>query len=75
MDSPKAQDNATVVPANKKASPFECGHYTKMVACGLSNMISDHQNSMKSSSGHNSKVTLIWTSRTSTNTPICVSIR
>ena len=29
-DSPKAQDNTTVVPANKKSPPLEGGHSTKI---------------------------------------------
>ena len=49
-DSPKAQDTTTVVPANRRAPPLDGGHSTKMVACGLSNMISAHQNYMSSSS-------------------------
>ena len=39
-----------MVPDSKKATPSEGGHYTKMVACGISNMISAHQNSTKYSS-------------------------
>ena len=46
----------------------------KLVACGISNMISDHQNYTKSSSRKNSKETLLWTSRTSTTTPRYVSM-
>ena len=37
-------------------------------------MRSDHQNSKKYSSIHNSKVTLVWNSRTSKTTSIIVSI-
>ena len=55
MDSPKAQDSTTVVPANKKALPLEGGNSTKMVICRLSNMRSAHQNSMNSSSIRNSR--------------------
>ena len=40
----------------------------KYVACGISNIRWAHQNYMNSSSRHKSKLTLIWTSRTSTNT-------
>ena len=47
----------------------------KLVACGLSNMRSDHQNSINSSSRQNSKTTLLWTSITSTTTSRCVSMR
>ena len=46
----------------------------KLVACGISNMISAHPNSMNSSSKQNSKATLLWNSRTSTTTSRCVSI-
>ena len=38
----------------------------KLVTCGLSNMRSAHQNSMNSSSRHNSKAVLLWTSITYT---------
>ena len=47
----------------------------KLVTCGILNMRSAHQNSMNSSSRHNSKDTLIWTSITSTTTSRCVSMR
>ena len=47
----------------------------KKVICGLSNMRSAHQNSMKSSSRHNSKATLICISRSSTTTSRFVSMR
>ena len=53
MDSQKAQDPTNVFTSNKKAPSSEGGHSIKMVACGLSNMIPDHQNSMNSSSRHN----------------------
>ena len=46
----------------------------KLVAWELSHMRSDHQNSKKYSSIHNSKVTLVWNSRTSKTTSIIVSI-
>ena len=46
----------------------------KLVVCGLSNMRSARQNSMKSSSIHNSNSTLLCTPRTSTTTSICVSM-
>ena len=49
-DSPKTMDTTTVVPANKKAPTLEVRHYTKKVSCGLSNMISYHQNDMNPSS-------------------------
>ena len=45
-DSPKAQGPNTVFPAYRRASPLDVVHYTKIVACGISNMISDYQNSM-----------------------------
>ena len=47
----------------------------KLVACGLSNMISSHQNYMNSSSRHNSKEKLFWTSRNSAPISRCVSMR
>ena len=72
--SPKSQDTNTVVHGNKKAPTLEGGFSTKMVAYGISNTRSTHQNSMNSSSRHNLKVTLLRTSRTSTTTPICVSM-
>ena len=53
IDSPKYQDRTTAVPDNKKAPPFEGGNYTKRVEFGLSNIRSDHQNYMNSSSRHN----------------------
>ena len=74
-DSPKAQDTTTLAPDNNRDLPLEGGHSTKMVACGLSNMTSARQNYMNSSSRHNSKSTLLWTSITSTTTSICVSMR
>ena len=43
-----------------------------LVSCGISNMRSSYQNSMNSVSRHNSKATLIWNSRTSTTTSICI---
>ena len=54
MDSLKDQDINYEVPDNKKAPPLEGRNPKKMVACGLSNMRSSHQNSMNSSSIHNS---------------------
>ena len=75
MDSLKAQYNTTVLLANKKAPQLEGGHYTKMMACGLSNMKKSHQNDINSSSKYNSKVTLIWTSRNYAITSRCVSIQ
>ena len=47
----------------------------KMVACGLSNTRSAHQNSMKNSSIQNWSATMIWTTRTSKKTSRCVSRR
>ena len=47
----------------------------KLVAYGLSNMISAHQKSMNSLSIQNSKETLLWTSIPSTTTPRCTSMR
>ena len=47
----------------------------KLVACGISNMRSAHQNSMNSSSRQNSKAILLWTSRTSTTTSRCFSMQ
>ena len=38
-DSPKAQDNTTVVPAHKKDPPLESGHYTNN--CGVWNLKHD----------------------------------
>ena len=58
MDSPKAQDTATVVPDNKKDPPLEGSNSTKIVACGIPNMILDHQNYINSSLRQNSMVTL-----------------
>ena len=46
----------------------------KLVACGLWNMRSDHQDSVSSSSRQNSKKTLFWTPRISTTTSKCVLI-
>ena len=69
-DSPKVQYPTTVVPANRRDPPFDGGHSTKFVTCGLSNMRSAHQHSMNSSSKHNSKSTLLWNSRTYTTTSI-----
>ena len=61
MYSPKDQDPTTVVPVNKKDPRLEDNHSKQLVACGLSNMISVHQNSMNYSSRHIFKATLIWT--------------
>ena len=47
----------------------------KLVACGPSNMISAHQNSMSSSSRHNSKDILLRISNISLTTSRCVSMR
>ena len=74
-DAPKDQYPTTVVTANKKSPPLEGVCYTKLVACGLSNMRSANQNYINSSSIQNSKATLIWTSRTSTTTSIFVSMQ
>ena len=49
-DSSKYQDTTTMLLDNNRAPPLEGVHLQKMVACGLSNMKSAHQNSMKSSS-------------------------
>ena len=59
----------------RKLHHFKVDILQKLVACGLSNMRSDHQNSMKSSSRQISKATLIWTSGTSTTTSTCVLMR
>ena len=48
MDSPKSQYHNTVVLGNSKASLLGGGNSKKLVACGLSNMISYHQNSINS---------------------------
>ena len=40
--SPKSQYPITVVPDNNKDPSLEGGHSKKLVACGLSNMISYH---------------------------------
>ena len=74
-DSPKNKDPTTLVPANKRDPSLEGGHSKKMVTCGLSNIGSSQQNSMNYSSMQNSSSTLIWTSRTSTTTSRCVSMR
>ena len=57
MDLPKAQDLSTAVSDNSKDPPLKGGSSKKMGACGISNMISAHQNSMNSSSRKNSKAT------------------
>ena len=49
MDSSKAQDTSTELTAYKKTPPLEGRHSTKIVACGLSDIISYHQNYMNSS--------------------------
>ena len=72
--SPKSQHPTTLVLAKKRSPPLEGGHSTKLMACGLSNMRSDHQNYMNYSSIHNSKATLLYISRTSTTTSRCVSM-
>ena len=59
MDPQKSQDPKSAVPAKNKAPPFEGGHTTKTLACGLSKMISDQQNSIKSSSRKKSKEKLL----------------
>ena len=68
-DTSNPPEPITVVTANRRAPPLEGGHSRKMVACGLSKMISAHQNNMSSSSRHKSKDTLLWISRTYLNTP------
>ena len=72
MDSQKSQDLTTEVPDNNNSLQLEDGNSTKLVACGISNMISDHQNYINSSSMHNSKATLLWNSITSITTSRCV---
>ena len=47
----------------------------KLVACGISNMISAHKNYMNYSSRHNLKETLICISRTYTTTSRCISMQ
>ena len=42
MDPPKSQYPTTVIPANKKAPTLEGGLSKKLVAFGISNMISAH---------------------------------
>ena len=39
MNPPKSQDTTTVVPANKKVTPLEGGHSTKV--CGMSTLKHD----------------------------------
>ena len=73
-DTSTPPDPSTLVPANRRDPPLEWGHSTKLVACGSSNMISAHQNSMSSSSRQNSKETLIWISRTYMTTSRCASM-
>ena len=72
MDSSKDQGTTTVVPANKNAPPLKDVHYTKMVACELSNMILSHQSSMKYPLRQNSKATLLSTSITYKTASRCV---
>ena len=72
MNSPKAQDPYTAVLDNNKAHHWKVDIKLKLVACGLSNMRSAHQKSLNSSSRHNSNVTLLCSSRTSTTTSRCV---
>ena len=72
--SPNTQDPTTVVPDNRRALTLEGEKSTKMVACGLSNTRSAHQNSINSSSIHNSKEKIKWTSINYTTTSRCVSM-
>ena len=53
MYSSKIQDPTNEVLSKKKARPFENRNSTKKVSYGLSNMRSDHQNSLDSSSRQN----------------------
>ena len=73
--SPNSADPTTLILDEKRDSPLDGGQSTKTVACELSNMRSDEQNSMKSSSRHNSKETILRTSRNSTTTSRYVSMR
>ena len=75
MDSLKAQDNNTVVPANNKSPLLEGGHSIKMVPCRLSNMISSHQDSINYLLKHNSKEILLWHLRISKTTSRRVSMQ
>ena len=59
VEPPNAQYPENLVPANNKSQPLEGENFTKRVECGLSNMISDHQNYINFSSKHNSKGTLL----------------
>ena len=45
-DTSNPPEPTTVVPVNRRAPPLDGGNYEKMVACGISNMRSAHQNSM-----------------------------
>ena len=67
--------HTTLVPANRRAPPLEGRHSKKLVVCGPSNMISAHQNSMRSSSRQNSTETLLWISVTYITTSRCDSMR
>ena len=75
MDSPKTYNLYTIVTDNKRDAQFEGEHYIKLVVCGISNMISAHQNSMNFSPIQIYKETLLLTKRISITTSICVSMR
>ena len=74
-DSPKDQNPTTVVPDNKKATPLEGGCFTKIGGMWTLKHDIISPNSMKSSLRHESKAILVFTSSTSTNTSIHVSMR
>ena len=54
---------------------WKVGSILKLVACGILNMRSYHQDYMNYLSRQNSKETMLYTSRTSTTTSRCVSLR
>ena len=68
-------DPTIVVLTNRRDTPLEGEHSTKIGVMWVSNMISYHQNSMSSSSRQKSKEIVLWISRTSITASICVSMR
>ena len=74
-DSLKALDPPTMVPANRRATSLFGGKSKNIGSMWTLKMMSAHQNSMNSSSRHNSKETLLWTSITSITTSRYVSIQ
>ena len=73
-DSPKAQDNTTFLPDNKRVLTLEDGNYTEKGGMWTLKHEIRSPNSMNSSSIQNLKATLLWTSITSTTTSRCVSM-